>query len=88
MIKELRLRKSYRDVKTGQFATDRDRHSAPESAVQEMAGRLLDKKDSRAGRGTEAVYRVAASRKIRRVQEAFKKARKGEGLFGLRDDAK
>jgi hypothetical protein len=85
MAEELGLRKAYRDVKTRQYVTERDRYSAPASGVQEMAGRVLDQKGSRAERGTEAAYRVASSRKIRRVQEAFKKARKGEGLFGLKD---
>jgi hypothetical protein len=85
MAKELGLRKGHRDVKTGQFVTGRGHQSAPASGVQERAGRVLDQKGPRAGRGTEAVYRDASSGKIRRVQEAFKKARKGEGLFGLKD---
>lgn len=85
MAKASGLRKGYRDVKTGQFATGRDHQPAPASGVREMVGRVLDQKGPRAGRGTEAVYRDASSEKIRRVQEAFKKARRGGGLFGLKD---
>lgn len=77
MAKKPELRDVYRDVKTGQFVTERERRPA--------SARVLAYEGRRIREGAEAVYRVASSGRIRRVQEAFKKARKGEGLFGLKN---
>ena len=85
MAKKPELPDGYRDVKTGQFVTVRDHRPASASGVREMAGRVLDQKGPRTRSGAEAVYRVASSGRIRRVQEAFKRARKGEGVFGLKN---
>jgi hypothetical protein len=63
------------------------RNSAAIYRVRGLAGRVLGDHDkgSQIGRDKEAVIRVVSSRKIRRVQDSFNKARKGEGLFGLRN---
>jgi hypothetical protein len=79
MAKKPELRDVYRDrdVKTGQFVTERERRPT--------SGRVLAHDGRRVREDAEAVYGVASSGRIRRVQEAFKKARKGEGIFGLKN---
>jgi hypothetical protein len=56
------------------------------SEIRRIAGRVLaERKNSSTARDKEAAYRSVSAGKVRRVQEAFKRARKGEGLFGLKN---
>jgi hypothetical protein len=74
MAKKPEVRDVYRAPKSGQFVERRP------------SGRILAETGRQMREGADTVHRVpSSSGRIRRVQDAFKRARKGEGLFGLKN---